>query len=136
MRELQTDGEEEKERFLDQMYRVHNQNKTAFDYVMFDSEVERKYAQLLDSREDIKLFMKLPARFKAPTPVGGYNPDWAIIKQGNGEDRVYLIRETKSELLEAKRRPAENAKIKAARRHFAEIGIDEYDVASDDVPML
>lgn len=126
LRELQRDGEEEKERFLDQMYKVQHTQKTDFDYVVFDSDVERQFAELLDSREDIKLFMKLPAKFKIDTPVGPYNPDWAIIKQEEGEDRIYMIRETKSTLDDSKLRPTELAKIKSAKRHFEAIGIDDY----------
>ncbi|WP_404372268.1 DEAD/DEAH box helicase family protein [Kytococcus sedentarius] len=126
LRELQKDGGEEKERFLDQMYKVQHTQKTDFDYVVFDSDVERQFAELLDSREDIKLFMKLPAKFKIDTPVGPYNPDWAIIKQEDGEDRIYMIRETKSTLDDSKLRPTELAKIKAAKRHFEVIGIEDY----------
>ncbi|WP_385899830.1 DEAD/DEAH box helicase family protein [Tessaracoccus sp. O5.2] len=126
LRELQKDGEEEKERFLDQMYKVQHAQKTDFDYVVFDSDVERQFAELLDSREDIKLFMKLPAKFKIDTPVGPYNPDWAIIKQEDGEDRIYMIRETKSTLDDSRLRPTELAKIKSAKRHFEAIGIDNY----------
>ncbi|AZN29344.1 DEAD/DEAH box helicase [Flaviflexus salsibiostraticola] len=129
LRELQRDGEEEKERFLDQMYKVQHTQKTDFDYVVFDSDVERQFAELLDSREDIKLFMKLPAKFKIDTPVGPYNPDWAIIKQEDGEDRIYMIRETKSTLDDSKLRPTELAKIKSAKRHFEAIGIEDYDRA-------
>ncbi len=127
LRELQADGREEKERFLDQMYRVKNQQKTDFDHVVYDSTVERQFAELLDSREDVKLFMKLPARFKVPTPVGDYNPDWAIIKQEDGEDRIYMIRETKSTLDDDKLRPGELAKIRAAKKHFAAIGVADYE---------
>ncbi|WP_460802793.1 restriction endonuclease [Microbacterium sp. GXF6406] len=126
LRELQRDGLEEKDRFLDQMYKVQDTQKTDFDYVVFDSDVERQFAELLDSREDIKLFMKLPAKFKIDTPVGPYNPDWAIIKHEEGEDRIYMIRETKSTLDDSKLRPSELAKIKAAKRHFEAIGIDNY----------
>src|SRR5690606_31224951 len=78
LRDLQADGLEEKERFLDQMYLVQNKQKTDFDYVVYDSDIERQFAELLDTREDIKLFMKLPAKFKIDTPVGPYNPDWEI----------------------------------------------------------
>jgi len=123
LRELQADGLEEKERFCDQMYRVRNQSKTDFDYVVYESGVEFKFAELLDSREDVKLFMKLPGKFKIPTPVGDYNPDWAIIKQVDGEDRIYMIRETKSTQDDDKLRPSELAKIKSARKHFTEIGV-------------
>jgi len=126
LRELQRDGEGEKERFLDQMYKVQHTQKTDFDYVVFDSDVERQFAELLDSREDVKLFMKLPAKFRIDTPVGPYNPDWAIIKQEGGEDRIYMIRETKSTLDDSKLRPTELAKIKSAKRHFEAIGIDDY----------
>lgn len=126
LRELQKDGAEEKERFLDQMYQVQNRQKTDFDYVVYDSDVERQFAEKLDTREDIKLFMKLPAKFKIDTPVGSYNPDWAIIKQEDGEDRIYMIRETKSTLDDSKLRPSELAKIKSAKKHFAAIGIDDY----------
>ncbi len=132
LRELQKDGEEEKDRFLDQMYRVKNSGKSDFDYVVFDSEVERLFAEKLDSREDVKFFMKLPAKFKIPTPVGDYNPDWAIIKQVDGEDRLYMIRETKSTLEELKLRPTEAAKIASARQHFKAIGIDNYEVSAPE----
>ncbi len=132
LRELQKDGEEEKDRFLDQMYKVKNSGKSDFDYVVFDSDVERQFAEKLDSREDVKFFMKLPARFKIPTPVGDYNPDWAIIKQVDGEDRLYMIRETKSTLDELKLRPTEAAKIASARQHFKAIGIDNYEVSAPE----
>ena len=132
LRELQKDGEEEKDRFLDQLYRVKNSGKSDFDYVVFDSDVERQFAEKLDSREDVKFFMKLPAKFKIPTPVGDYNPDWAIIKQVDGEDRLYMIRETKSTLDELKLRPTEAAKIASARQHFKAIGIDNYEVSAPE----
>jgi type III restriction enzyme len=126
LRELQKDGLEEKERFVDQLYKVQNEQKTDFDYVLYDggaNSPERQFAELLDTREDIRLFMKLPDKFKIPTPVGTYNPDWAIIKQVDGEDRIYLVRETKSTLEDSKLRPTELAKIKSAKKHFAAIGL-------------
>ena len=129
LRELRKDGEEEKERFLDQMYKLENADKSNFDYVVYDSDPERQFAELLDSREDIKFFMKLPDKFKVDTPVGPYNPDWAIVKHEDGEERVYMIRETKSTDDEIKRRPTENAKIKSAREHFKAIGVDNYTVS-------
>ena len=129
LRELRKDGEEEKERFLDQMYKLENADKSNFDYVVYDSDPERQFAELLDGREDIKFFMKLPDKFKVDTPVGPYNPDWAIVKHEDGEERVYMIRETKSTEDEIKRRPTENAKIKSAKQHFAAIGVRDYEVA-------
>lgn len=129
LRELRKDGEEEKERFLDQMYKLENAEKSNFDYVVYDSDPERQFAELLDGREDIKFFMKLPDKFKIDTPVGPYNPDWAIVKHEDGEERVYMIRETKSTEDEIKRRPTENAKIKSAEKHFEAISVPNYAVS-------
>ena len=132
LRELQKDGMEERDLFIDRLYEVKNKQKTDFDYIQIDSEgidaPERQFAELLDSREDVKLFMKLPDKFKIDTPVGNYNPDWAIIKQVDGKDHIYMIRETKSTLDESKRRPIENAKIKAAKKHFEAIGVGSENV--------
>lgn len=127
LRELQADGLAEKDFFKEHLYRVEHPEKTDFDYVVFDGgpdSPERKFAEFLDHREDIRLFMKLPPRFQIDTPVGPYNPDWAIIKSEEGEDRIYMVRETKSTMDEQKRRPSENAKIKSAEAHFREIGIE------------
>lgn len=129
LRELRKDGEEEKERFLDQMYKLENADKSNYDYVVYDSDPERQFAELLDGREDVKFFMKLPDKFKIDTPVGPYNPDWAIVKHEDGEERVYMIRETKSTEDEIKRRPTENAKIRAAKHHFDAIGVPDYAVS-------
>lgn len=124
LRELQHDGIEEKKYFLDNMYKVKNEQKTDFDYVVYDSVIEREFAALLDSREDVKFFTKLPSKFKIDTPVGPYNPDWAIVKHEDGEDRIYMVRETKSTADPNLLRPTERAKINAAKRHFDAIGVD------------
>jgi type III restriction enzyme len=55
-------------------------SKSVYEYVVYDSEIERAFAKKLDEREDIKLFVKLPGWFAVDTPVGKYNPDWAILK--------------------------------------------------------
>lgn len=128
---LKKDGEEEKQFFIDTMYELKNKQKSDFNYVVVDSEVERRFAAFLDGREDVRLFTKLPAKFQVPTPVGPYNPDWAIIKTVNGEDKVYLVRETKGTVDTAKLRETEAAKIAAARKHFAVLDVD-YEVASPD----
>lgn len=124
LRELQEDGEKEKDRFIDQMYEVKNQQKTDFDYVVYDSSVERQFAEMLDSREDIRLFMKLPDKFKIDTPVGPYNPDWAIVKVEDGQQKLYMIRETKCTSDANQLRPTEQAKIDSAKKHFEAIGVD------------
>lgn len=129
--ELRRDGEQEKQFFLDTMYKLENVEKSDFDYVVTDSEVEKRFAAYLDHREDVHLFAKLPPKFQVSTPVGPYNPDWAIIKRADGEDKLFLIRETKGTADSEKLRETEAAKIAAARKHFAVLDID-YDVASPE----
>lgn len=135
LRELQADGAEARDLFMDRVYETKSfdDGKTDFNYIQIDSDgaeaPERVFAEKLDSREDVKFFMKLPDKFKIETPVGPYNPDWAIIKQDeDGTARIYMIRETKSTLDESKRRPTENAKIKAATEHFKQLGIGSADI--------
>lgn len=90
-----------------------------YDAIEFDSDVEEKFAQDLDQREDIKLFIKLPRWFKVNTPLGTYNPDWAIVKQEAGEtEKLYLVSETKSTTDLDKLRDSERDKIKCGKKHF------------------
>lgn len=98
------------------------------DMIMCDSIIEKKFAKDLMENKEVKYFIKLPGFFKIDTPVGSYNPDWAIMKQ-NG-DVVYMVRETKSTKGQLLLRTTENDKIKCRRKHFEEIGVD-YDVATD-----
>lgn len=126
LREMQQDGLKESDRFIDKLYEVKNKQKVDFDYIPYDSDVERQFAELLDSREDIKLFMKLPPKFLIPTPVGDYNPDWAILMQQDGQQKIYMIRETKSTSIDELLRPIELAKIKCGKAHFKAIGVEDY----------
>lgn len=93
--------------------------KSLYDAVEVDSDVERQFATQLNSREDIKLFFKLPRWFKIETPLGGYNPDWAIVKEEDEQQKLYLVRETKSTTELNELRPAEKQKIKCGTAHFA-----------------
>jgi hypothetical protein len=95
--------------------------KSVYEYVVYDSEVEREFARRLDQREDIKLFVKLPSWFEIDTPVGKYNPDWAILKQ---DDRtLYLVRETKATRDFLKLRTSEADKVRCGQRHFEALGV-------------
>lgn len=102
--------------------------KSVFNEVMYDSEIERKFAEDLDKREDVKLFVKLPSFFKVDTPIGTYNPDWAIVK--HYDQTIYLVRETKSTRNFEKLRNSEADKVKCGRRHFESIGVD-FDVLTN-----
>ena len=90
--------------------------KSIYDAIVFDSEVERKFAEGLDQREDIKLFVKLPRWFIIETPIGTYNPDWSIVK--HDDETIYLMRETKSTKDFEKLRNAEADRIRCGRKHF------------------
>lgn len=95
---------------------------SVYEYVAYDSEIEREFAQRLDEREDIRLFVKLPGWFKVDTPVGEYNPDWAILKQDGRT--LYLVRETKGTRDFLKLRSAEADKVRCGQKHFDTIGVD------------
>ncbi len=88
----------------------------AFDCVLSDSDVESRFAQDCSNDERVRFFFKLPSRFKINTPLGGYNPDWAVVFEGDA--RVYFVAETKSSLVADERRRSENLKIDCGRAHF------------------
>ncbi len=98
-----------------------------YDAVVYDSEIEREFALALDKREDIKLFVKLPDWFKIETPLGTYNPDWAILRHDNTV--LYLVRETKSTKNFEKLRNIEAEKIRCGRKHFETLEVD-FDVVT------
>ena len=96
--------------------------KSLYDAVVYDSEIEREFAEALDKREDIKLFVKLPSWFEIETPIGKYNPDWAILK--HDDNTLYLVRETKSTKNFEKLRNSEAEKIRCGRKHFEALDVD------------
>ena len=96
-------------------------NKSLYEYVAYDSQVEREFARRLDQRDDIRLVVKLPAWFTIDTPVGTYNPDWAIVKQE--ADTLYLVRETKGTRDFLNLRNAERDKVICGERHFDALGV-------------
>lgn len=102
--------------------RIVPTTKSLYDYITYDSITEKKFAEGLENLRNIKYFIKLPPWFKVPTPVGFYNPDWAILKQ-NGEI-VYMVKETKGTKDKLGLRGLENEKIACGEKHFEAIGID------------
>jgi len=99
---------------------VGDQAKTIYDYVTVDSEVEREFMQSLEDNADVKFYIKLPGWFKIDTPVGKYNPDWAVTF--DGDKRIYFVAETKGsdDINDNHLSANERSKITAARQHFAE----------------
>jgi type III restriction enzyme len=92
-----------------------------YDSVTFDSEtVEKPFIHELEKRADVKLYIKLPDWFQVDTPIGRYNPDWAIVMENpeDGDPVLYLVRETNGTLKLDDLRPEERRKLACGRRHF------------------
>lgn len=101
----------------DLTFKIANKDKTIYkNLVPLDSSVEYEFATECESREDIEFYFKLPFWFKIKTPIGNYNPDWALIKKD--EKTLYFVAETKSAGQELK--ISENRKIKCGHAHFNE----------------
>lgn len=109
-----------------------------FDATIYDSHVERSFSALLENdREHVKLFTKLPRRFRVRTPVGEYSPDWAIVYDESGTQRLYLVRETKDTSNLKDLEWDEAMRIRFAKRHFesAPIGPVDYIHTTDRAGM-
>ena len=96
-------------------------DKYPYEYVVYDSDVEHEFAKRLESDTHVKVYAKLPDWFKIDTPLGTYIPDWAVLFEKNGVDKVYFVVETKYSILDEDMRDKERSKIKCAKRHFAAI---------------
>lgn len=106
---------------LDKLYKVSQPEKTDYDYLVLDSDVERQFAQKLESSSAVKFFMKLPSNFKIDTPSGKYNPDWAYVLEDEDGEKTFCVVETKSTHNEAERRAGENQKIKVGENHYGAV---------------
>ena len=106
--------------------------RSIYDGTEYDSDVEKRFVQDLERLPQVYLYFKLPSWFTITTPVGTYNPDWAIVwDEGEGlvkepkKLKLYLVRETKGTTDLTQLRPDERRKIKCAQRHFGEaLGVD------------
>ena len=103
-----------------------NTEKAVYEHVVYDSDVERDFATELERNEAIKVYAKLPSWFKVPTPLGTYNPDWAmLVVSEDGQERLYFVVETKGGLFTDALRPIEEGKIKCGKAHFKALAVGE-----------
>jgi len=109
------------ERDLTQLMKADKRCTT--DQVVTASDVERRFlTDLLAAQEQVKLYAKLPREFVVPTPLGNYEPDWAVLVEYEGQERLYLIVETKSDSSELRLRGREAMKIDCGKAHFKAVG--------------
>jgi type III restriction enzyme len=121
--------------------KVAESEKSLYDRLVYDSEVERKFAEKLEDMPAVRFYVKLPATFKVSTPIGGYNPDWAIVMEetdefGDAGERLYLVRETKGTKNLADLYRSEAHKLRCGTRHFnGALGTDyRLIVSADELP--
>ncbi|MCC7137660.1 MAG: DEAD/DEAH box helicase family protein [Planctomycetes bacterium] len=107
--------------------------KAVYEQVVYDSKPEAAFADQLEKNTAIRVYAKLPGWFTIPTPLGSYNPDWAVLVEEDGRDRLYFVVETKGvDLFAGALRPIEEAKIRCGKAHFEAVGGDVgFEVAKD-----
>lgn len=99
--------------------------KSVYEQVVYDSDVEATFADQLEKNLAIKVYAKLPGWFRIPTPLDTYNPDWAVLVETDEEERIYFVVETKSGLFTDDLRDKESAKIECGQAHFKALSIGE-----------
>ena len=108
--------------------------KSVHEKVIYESDTEARFADNLEKNSAVKLYAKLPGWFRVPTPLGSYNPDWAVLVDTDEGDRVYFVVETKGSTLLDDLRNAEAGKIACGKEHFQALQILEnparYEVAA------
>ncbi len=113
-------------------------NKHLYDHIVYDSSNEQKFATELDTNSDVAVYVKLPDGFYISTPVGKYNPDWAIAFYEGTVKHIYFVAETKGSMSSMQLRMIEESKIHCAREHFKAISGDNvvYDVVDSYQALL
>jgi type III restriction enzyme len=104
---------------------LQDTQRSVYQHVVYDSEVERDFADQLEKNDAIKVYAKLPGWFKVPTPLGSYNPDWAVLVTTPDGDRLYFVAETKSSESLFDLRSDESAQIECGRAHFKALAVGD-----------
>ena len=96
--------------------------KSVYEQVVYDSNVEHQFAQKLEDSKQVKVYAKLPDWFTISTPLGNYNPDWAVLVELDGQEKLYFVVESKGSMFADAIRPTEQAKIDCGKKHFEALG--------------
>jgi type III restriction enzyme len=104
--------------YLNDLFEVKKPEKTVYDYIQVDSNVEREFAKACEERDDVKFYFKLPFWFEIDTPIGKYNPDWALVYEG--DKKIYFVAETKGtdDINDPSLSTGERHKILCGKKHF------------------
>ena len=106
--------------------------KAVYDHLVLDSDIEKKFAHMLELDDDVKVYTKLPPKFQIETPIGNYNPDWAVLVDKDGIEKLYFVIETKGSTDPTQLKLFEEYKIQCGRKHFAALDTGViYDVESE-----
>ena len=100
--------------------------KSVYEKVVYESDTEARFADQLEKNTAIKLYAKLPGWFTVPTPLGSYNPDWAVLMESDAGEQLYLVVETKGSSLVDDLRLTEAAKIECGKAHFKALAVREH----------
>lgn len=113
-------------------------NKHLYDHILYDSTNEKTFAESVDTSNEVAVYVKLPKGFFISTPVGKYNPDWAIAFHEGKVKHIYFVAETKGSMSSMQLREIEKAKIHCAREHFKAISTNSvvYDVVDSYTALL
>ena len=95
-----------------------NANKNVFDHVIYESVIEKQFAIDAENDDEVSLYAKLPSNFKVETPIGNYNPDWAVVLDTDEGEKLYFIAETKGTDNINDLKGTEKKKIFCGRKHF------------------
>ena len=124
----------EKEELTGYLKNMLAAGKSVYEYVVYESHIEANFADQLEKNIAVKIYAKLPGWFAVPTPLGSYNPDWAVLIDSGDEERFYFVVETKGSPFVGDLRISESAKIECGKAHFIAVKVEEsparYEVAT------
>ena len=104
--------------------------------MIYDSDIKRKFVEDFERQESVKLYAKLPKWFHINTPLGKYNPDWAVLIEKDGKEKLYFVVESKGNLFQEELRPVEMGKIRCGKEHFAALSSNVNFAVSNDLKTL
>jgi len=114
-----------REELIGYLSKMIESQRSVYDYVICDSDNEANFAKQLEVSEAVKVYAKLPRWFQVPTPLGAYNPDWAVVIKNDDHERLYLVAETKGTPFLEDLRTTELAKVKCGKAHFKALAVGE-----------